>query len=344
MEALKTQTPKVVVMDLMSMTMENGYDEIANLNFLGKLKFSRNFVEATLHEASMRDVLEYTFPALRFHDRWEELTRTDFTSRFFNDYAKLEDMRYGDRSYVSLTEDDFPQLTREATDAVIEPSQDAVEYIGKIADLCAKKNISLLLIKTPIAGYTPELGIAMQKFADSLNVPLIDYNQLFDEIGFDYTTDFLDTVHLNILGRTKVSAHLGDYLAAHYDIDTTPDPAWDAAVELYHRDCKANQLQAEKHGKKWLSLLQDDNYLILASGNLKRIGQKYRDTLALIHSPSELLQGESSGCKYHISSEKICVNGIEYACNPERLTMVVYDKILGQIVDHRTFKKKNHFA
>ena len=48
---------------------------------------------------------------------------------------------------------------------------------------------------------------------------MINYNQLYREIGIEYSTDFRDTDHVNNYGAEKVTKHLGDFLVNNYNIE-----------------------------------------------------------------------------------------------------------------------------
>lgn len=226
-EVLKYQKPKVVVFDLLCLTQPQIRDEIANWSLIGRMKPSLILLETVLHEGG-RKAFDYLFPILRYHDRWEELTAVDFTDRFGYDYAHGEDLRYGRRREVELAESDFPVLSAYPEGGVSEIDQEAAAYIKEMLGLCEKNGIEVVFIKTPVSGYTDEYRNANRMFAQECGVPLIDYNELNDATGIDFTTDFLDTVHLNQNGREKISAHLGKYLAINFGLESRSRDNWDA--------------------------------------------------------------------------------------------------------------------
>ena len=116
-------------------------------------------------------------------------------------------------------------------------------------------------------------------------IPFINLNRYYDELGIDFATDFADKNHMNHLGNVKFTGWLGNYLAANYDI---PDRRGDAEYLSYdvmagdwNRKLKAQQLKETEEGKKYIELLNDEQYTVTYSlmGNVT--GGEYKDILTL---------------------------------------------------------------
>lgn len=357
-EVLKRQSPKVVVMDLMSLMNPTITDEVSNWNMIGKMKFSMNFLKTAAHEGGKKDILSYMFPVLRYHERWEELEAVDFTNRFHHDYTKLEDMRYGDLVGVALTaEENLPFLQQAPTEELADLNEETAGYIREIKALCEKQGIQLVLVKTPVTGYTLEYANALRAFAEQEALPFLDYNMMYDEIGFDWQTDFLDTVHLNTLGRQKVSEHLGRYLSETCGIPGHTDETWEQDQLLYDREVKAKLLESISDPATWFTCASDGNYRIFVSGNILAMDADQLNLTGLSsvavspESPlvyakaipgtdavewrqDDAVKGTEDGCRYYTGPGEVNINNVSYAASEEgTCRVVVYDTVLQKIVD-----------
>jgi hypothetical protein len=196
----------------------------------------------------------------------------------------------------------------------------------------------------------------MKAFADECGVNFIDYNLMYEEIGFDWTTDFLDTVHLNGKGRSKVSAHLGQYLVDNYGLTAHEDSHWDEDAALYNQACKADKMQRTSDSTEWFSMLTDENYTICLNGNMNCLSEERKTTLHMDNleynvdnplifayisnednsidcSQDEEIVYKTEGKKVYIGSQEISVNGQKYSVGDDVCYIVVYDNVLNQIVD-----------
>ena len=91
-EALKTQTPQAVVMDVYYTRVSSG-DEPSVQKALSYMKWSPNKVEAV--QTAVKEFPELNFksfllPNIRFHDRWKELDRADFVLSELEPYKALK--------------------------------------------------------------------------------------------------------------------------------------------------------------------------------------------------------------------------------------------------------------
>ena len=75
----------------------------------------------------------------------------------------------------------------------------------------------------------------MEQYAESHGCTYIDFFNLFDEAGFDSTTDFYDEGHLNLNGSMKLANYLGKFISENYnlkDMRTIPNNPWEQALAL----------------------------------------------------------------------------------------------------------------
>lgn len=296
-DIFKYQKPKVIVFDLMSLFIDESVDEISNRSALNYMRFSPNFLETAYHSLNPENnetIESYIFPVLRYHSRWEELTPVDFNIKKQPDCAKGYDMRYGTKCMVKLTEDKFPFFTQQPTDEAADIVESSAGYIRDMVDLCKQNGTRIIFIKTPVSGYTYETGNAMQKFADSCGVQLIDYNRKWDELELDYTVDFLDIVHLNLNGAKKLTKCVGKTLADDFGLPDHRGEAeydsWDRDYSLYQTKLAALELQDCNDLSGYLGLVQNKNYVVMYSGNVENVADSVRSSLGLLPAEQGAVQ------------------------------------------------------
>ena len=94
------------------------------------------------------------------------------------------------------------------------------EYLYKIIELAKESGTQLVFMASPYI-LSEEEQMRFNKTAEIAaqeNIPMLDYNQLRDEIGLDYAVDFRDSDHVNNSGAAKVTDHLARFLTANYEL------------------------------------------------------------------------------------------------------------------------------
>ena len=233
-EALRTQTPKVLVLDISGVAYENikiGSPEYVHVQ-LDNMKWSLNKMEAIndLIETPA-DRLEYYFPLLKFHTRWKELQTEDFRPITGGTKgARVSDTVLEVAGPVQIMPEDYVSPIAEYPET----------YLRKILDYCRERNTQVVLLNLPAIPNDTAQGTynAVSAIAEEYGVPYLNLLHHLDAIGFDYTTDLRDTSHCNRSGAEKVTAYVGEFLKENYDLpDRRDDPAyaavWNDAYEKY---------------------------------------------------------------------------------------------------------------
>lgn len=242
-EALKYQTPKVVVYEAGAILDEEETDEGHNRKNIDYLRWSPTKLKAilTVCKNTGESKKEYLFPLLRFHSRWSDLDQTDFHLAWDSSYYLMG-------TALKLT-------TRPASDKAIGKyerwkageNKDLNGEIGlkcetavlKMKEMCEAKGVSFQLVRMPSMQWSPEAGETVRKFADENSIPFLDMNLYRDEIGINWKTDTHDKgMHLNILGCGKASSFLGKYLKENYSFDTQMSDSnrdfWNASAAKFN--------------------------------------------------------------------------------------------------------------
>lgn len=209
-DTLRYETPKAVVFNVQSLQFNESQREAYNRMTLEGMKWSPSKVKAIL--ASMKDnerFLDYVFPLLRYHSRWSELTAADVQYLFST--KRVSHNGYYMRVDVKAAEN-VPQGKPLADYSF---GENAWKYLEKITALCAERGIQLLLIKAPslYPYWYPQWEEQAEKYAEENGLPYINFLELTDEIGIDYTTDTYDGgLHMNLSGAEKLSRYMGRVL------------------------------------------------------------------------------------------------------------------------------------
>ncbi len=267
-EALKTQTPKVLVVDVHGITKYVDYLEHSRIiqNTYG-LRPSWDKVENVMASAPKSSWPDYLLEYPTYHSRYTELGRSDF------DPSALVGEYYNDWKGFELLTGVYPmEKPREAinTDREVELTEKTEKYLRAILELADERGIPLLLISAPYnlllreQGYYNAAARITQEYDGAVFLNFNSY-PMYDELGLDFQTDFADSIHLNQIGTKKYTGYLGKYLKEHYDI---PDRRGDSSYASYDamaENCAhriANyELQQEKDLDGYLEKLQEGDYL-----------------------------------------------------------------------------------
>jgi len=228
-DALRYETPKVVVLSVLQMIYNEPQKETYNRMALDGLKLSR--VKYNAIKTSMmpeESIASYFLPLLRFHDRWDKLSRADLQYYFTK-------RQVGIAGFV-MRSDVKPVPAGWEPDPNLLPNYDFGEkawaFLDKITALCEEKNIQLVLFKAP--SLTPywydEWDEQIVQYAQDHGLAYLNALDKIDEIGLDYSLDTYDAgLHLNRQGAEKMARYLGRFLREHCPtlIDRRGDEAFD---------------------------------------------------------------------------------------------------------------------
>lgn len=258
--ALKTQKPKVVVLDLRYLFMQ---DKLANqpnrlYQFTDNIPFSLDKIQCILDCAEPDSWADYLMNIRVYHLRWKELTQTDF--------SKISTKNKG--GSINFTEgskelSDTLQVLLEEDKGSLEDYSLSLSYIEKMQKLCKENNCELVAINLPSyatgeTNYEYD-GEALQRmwnaFADwAAERELVYLNMLhsIDEIGINFTEDYYNWGHPNYFGNQKLTSYLGNILTDNYSFlpDHRGDEEyadWQRAYEEYAAWAESKQLQPQKN-------------------------------------------------------------------------------------------------
>lgn len=264
-EVLKTQSPKVICVELMGITIEE-HAVVANIyrNTLG-FKYSKNFFGIVDAIAPDEDKKDYLLKWPIIHTRYRELEKEDFihlSPSYLGGNGGSENIRDVGELYVYQEHDTIPISAQNE------------EWLNKIINLANEKNIDLVFFIVP---YITEEDTQKQfRYVEQLaayhNITVINYFDKINEIGFDAHTDFQDKGHTNGNGAKKITSHIGAYLKENYDL---PDRRGDEQYKLWEensivlsRRTLANELRTTNDINLYFDKIkQNDKYTIIITSN-----------------------------------------------------------------------------
>ncbi len=241
-ETLEYETPKAVVFNVNSMRYSTPVKEEFNRLTIDQMRWSDEKVG--IIRASMTEeesFLSYVFPILRYHSRFDKLTKEDFSYLFtvkdntFNGYQ----MHKGVVPVGTL-----PAVRKLGNYQFADICYD---YLDKMRLLCEENGVELILIKAPSLQphWYDEYNDQIMAYAQQHGLQYYNFLEYAEEIGIDYQTDTYDAgLHLNLSGASKLSGFFADILAQDHSIpDRRNDPAVSAIYDekLRHYDAEANK-------------------------------------------------------------------------------------------------------
>ncbi|MCF0133282.1 MAG: hypothetical protein HUJ72_05405 [Blautia sp.] len=241
-EALRTQTPKAVVMESY-MLFEYRPDNALNSEepkiraALDNMQWGGVKQEA-IHQISLldeeQDEISYYLPYIRYHSRWTDLGEDDF------DYIQME-QNMGLMGYSLLdgkAKTEYEPLNAEKAEDPEEKEEFhplMIDYFSRIVQLCKEQNIQLILVTIPYED--PELGRynTLKEYTDRNEIDYYDFNtpELYTELGMEYGEDMEDSKHCNYQGARKLTNWAGKCLTEKYGIEGVEDPQWEQGQKAY---------------------------------------------------------------------------------------------------------------
>ena len=371
-EAFKTQNPQVVCVEISSATTL-GYQVVGNLyrNTLS-LKRSANSYEAVRSMVKDDDPMDYWLKWPIIHTRYAELQREDF------DDDRTAYIGYSAGFVTNPTWDSVSYLQAEP----VPIAEENEEYIRKIIELVQGKGARLCFFVAPYSVDQTAQGMYryVEGIADEYDVDFMNLTYSQDGLTLNMGTDFIDSFHTNYYGAEKTTAYMGNYLHSNYSL---PDRRGQEGYELWDEDAMArlhevqNQsfLLQEPDIKSYLYYirsLEEYTLFVFTEGDYLAENVTIEDDLQTAGIGEEFYSGrhvwvfENSQLKYSAGEEaglyyadiprgeyavsiteegiSLLVNRAPYKMVADGINIVVYDNLLGKVVDSVGFNGQQDYA
>lgn len=284
-EALKTQTPKVILLDLYTIHYSNDYSEesFAIKNTYG-LKWSDTKTAAIRNSFdTSKSKMQFYFPILQYHSRYSDLDKSDFYPYIANE-AMYKNHK-GFYCYYYATEIKNPNLVDvEYKNPLSEKNE---KYLRMILELAGEKNIPVVLTALPFAGepYHEAFFNSAKDIAAEYGCEFYDFlNEYADAVDIDYATDFSDGQHLNCFGGEKITRFFGKIFSDKYSVpDRRGDEkyqSWEDDANVYYRQKFNHDVTKFENIDSYADILSKDRYKIIITAATEASGDM---TLNMIH-------------------------------------------------------------
>lgn len=271
-EALRFQSPKVVILDVYMLF--DYYAATGPLNATeGCIRRSMDYMKWSKVKAeAVRDICtidpeqtvwSYYLPNIRFHTRWTNLSENDFTDDLSFHYELKGFSAFPGRS----NDEGYKPFAAGDSKEVAEPFELMREYLDRIIQLCERKGIKLILVKTPVSEYEVGKYNTTAAIAEANQVPYYDFNEekMYNRIDFKFVEDMCDNEHASILGAIKITGFFGDLLTTEYGIETKKNPQWEETRDYYETVLRACEMIYETEIDAYLDLIHNERYSIFIS-------------------------------------------------------------------------------
>ena len=215
-EALKTQKPKVIVLEVDAATYDFEYsDSSRQITNTAGLKLSLNKISSVMASTEPSKWIGLLLGYPYYHDRYSEITKNDFN--YFPWSKGLENkkgtsVRFGTYAYG-------PEYCGDITECM--PIYEKEEqYLRKIIEYCQDIGQPLVLISTPVLtrrNNQPYYN-TVKNIADEYKVEYYNFNLMDEETGFNGTHYWQDANHLNTEGARTITSWLARKLKEEYDL------------------------------------------------------------------------------------------------------------------------------
>lgn len=230
------------------------------------------------------DVFSYYFDIAEYHSNYEALARP-----YQWQYLNLTGIYNVDKGFnAKHSMGHIPFERPEAVDECRELTEQQARVLDELLNYCDKEELSVLFIVCPyiITKSDWEIFNTCADIIQERGYDFVNFNCHYDEIGFDFETDFFDVNHINYLGAEKYTEYLLNYLSDNYDLpDHRGDiqyAKWDEDYEAYallQKEWKDSimsivdqHLEAKETGEKinsindflnWFEYIQNENYTVI---------------------------------------------------------------------------------
>lgn len=182
--------------------------------------------------------LNYKFPLVKYHDNWKHLKLTTFLQPRGKYHFSNKGMAYANTVKAYPFGNEYMQLSG-GKHAML--SEEKLDQLQKIYDLCDRNGIRLVLLTVPSANtWNKGKSDTVKQLAKKYDLTYYDYNRQLPA-GFDWATDSKDGGnHLNYAGASAVTKDLAKKLTDDLTMNPTSltkeqKQQWKKDYEHFHK-------------------------------------------------------------------------------------------------------------
>lgn len=329
-DTLRYEIPQVVVFNVQSMQFDRPDKEAYNRMTIDGLEWSMakiGIIKASMTEKE--NYLDYLFPILRYHSRWSGIMSEDLEYLF--DTPRVTHNGY----YMRVDTKAAENVPTGKPLADYRFGEVDYEYLDKLTKLCKINNIELVLIKAPslYPYWYDQWERQIEKYAEDNGLLYINFLELANEIGLDFSKDTYDGgLHMNLSGAEKITKYFGQILMEETDLrDRRSEEAlavkWEEKRKRYVADReeqyeafrdKGNETQLESadvvkktEDEKNVTDAGQDNEVIDAKDSYKGYAFIYKDTVIEINAEAALILERLGEANSYFEAASCAFNGLD---------------------------------
>lgn len=227
-DILRTQKPRLVVIEARSFVST----KIGNSLSKALYRFEKNFKnpltrwEIIYHFCKLNGIpfssqaREYYFPLTMNHGNYWKLMRIGEWKRALGISKRDIGTKRGPFMGYRMSQNWKPLAPSEYDSKLRLPlSRGHEKALREVLDFCAKRDINVILASSPFRYTDDDAGElnTIKDIAQEYDIPFLNANIDREKIGIDYSTDFYNNNHTNVLGAEKYTNYIFDYLDENYD-------------------------------------------------------------------------------------------------------------------------------
>ena len=260
-EVLKTQSPKAVAVDIRSFLRDRN-DEGFSLgvrNYLDSLPFTPDRLRAVDYfrrgtGMSFADSSAGYLDLILYHNNYEALTSPSHWAladnrlgdvpvkfNYYKGYYLISKQRFVDDPTDILTHDRAP----------LDPVSE--DFYRDLLSWCSEHDVPLVMVATPFSLTEEECEKinTMAAIAKEYDIPFLNTNFAFRQIGLDFDTDFYNRSHTNASGAVKFTDYMCGLFTSLFDLpDHRGEPeaaSYEALIESHDKlQAKAIEIIADQ--------------------------------------------------------------------------------------------------
>ncbi len=263
-ETLKYEKPEVVVFNVLAMKYDQPQNEAYNRMTLDGMKLSKEKL-AAIQASKLEDenLVDYLFPFLRFHSRWNEVSTEDFK------YLVDKDNLFQNGYYMRTDVKPVQSIPRASLLPDYQFGENAYSYLDRMVELCKTNDIELVLVKAPTIypHWYDEWEVQMEEYAQKHDLTYINFLEVIDQVGIDFDVDTYDRgLHLNLSGAEKLSLYFGKVLSNQFVLkdhrsNEEYSSIWQEKVDFYYAMKEQQLKELEEYGSIMVYGREPDNNL-----------------------------------------------------------------------------------
>lgn len=340
LEALKSQHPNVVILDVYSVTYGEEYsDEARQVTNTAGMKFNWNRWKAAQVTAPKEKWVYLMLGLPHYHTRYRELDKEDF--HHFPWTKGLSNKKGGSVRYGSYWVIDTNYQPTKGMEPLL-PKEES--YLRKIIDTCENQNIPLILVLTPTEheeGAQQKIN-AVQQIAKERNVPFFDMN-VMEELGIETQDYSIDNSHLNTYGARKVAHFFGNLLKRDYDIEDHRGDIHYQSWDNYARESNHTFLSMITEWHDYQNEIKRNGYQsIVFKGNEEEISYRYESLKDMDDILIDMLDHE-----VHLQGDEeveVFIDGTWITNHhPGEWMVITYDEDVQEVIDIAVFGFEGEF-